>query len=178
MLFDSRMAFFASASLRRIVGRASASRPCSVRTHHARAAPAAKNREVSESPTRSFSSEIAQLWSSLAQWQDSPFCEQIPWPYCVILKAVQSHSGRAAMRPATTLVLPTLRECPPTTMSAISYVTSGMQRMQVQDTEGIVTDRVSRGQLPAGSRRFPGENASRRGAVVGSRLQGLMPVVA
>src|SRR5271156_6598925 len=95
MLFDSRITLPDSDSLRRITGMASASLPCSVRTHQARSAPAARNREVSESPARSFSSEIAQVWSSVAQWQDSPFCEQMPWPYCVILSAVHLYSGRA-----------------------------------------------------------------------------------
>src|ERR1700728_392077 len=45
----------------------------------------------------------------------------MPWPYCVILTAVQLNSGNAEIRPATTLVLPTLRECPPMTMMAIKY---------------------------------------------------------
>src|SRR5438445_10775102 len=45
-LFDSKIAFSDSRSLRRIVGIASASRPCSVRTHHARVAPATRKREV------------------------------------------------------------------------------------------------------------------------------------
>src|SRR5712692_9311246 len=45
--------------------------------------------------------------------------EHTPWPYCVIFSAVQLHSDRAEIRPATTLVLPTLRECPPMTMRAI-----------------------------------------------------------
>src|ERR1700732_1545192 len=119
MLFDSRITFFDSANRRRIVGTASASLPCSVRTHHTRAAPDAKKRDVSDFPDRSFSSEIAQVWSSVAQWHASPFIEQTPWPYCVIFIAVQLYSGRAAIKPATTLVLPTLRECPPITIRAI-----------------------------------------------------------
>src|SRR6478752_5054050 len=40
----------------------------------------------------------------------------MPCPYWVILNAVQLYSGNAAIRPATTLVFPTLRECPPMTM--------------------------------------------------------------
>src|SRR5579864_2831689 len=44
----------------------------------------------------------------------------MPWPYCVILTAVQLNSGRAAIKPATTLVLPTLRECPPMTTVGIN----------------------------------------------------------
>src|SRR5580692_4851644 len=122
MLFDSKITFSDSASLRRMVGMASARRPCSVRTHQARAAPATRKREVSESPERFFSSEIAQLWSSVAQWQDSPLSEQTPWPYCVIFKAVQRYSGKAAIKPATTLVLPTLRECPPITTIAMGLI--------------------------------------------------------
>src|SRR5208337_280872 len=84
-----------------------------------RAAPETRKREVSLSPLRSRSSVSAQEWSSVAQSQSSPLAEQMPWPYCVILTAVQRNSGREAMRPATTLVLPTLRECPPITTSAI-----------------------------------------------------------
>src|SRR6266849_6746798 len=95
---------------------ASARRPCSVRTHHARAAPATRKRDVSDVPERSCSSDIAQVWSSVAQWHGSPSLEHTPCPYCVILSAVQSYSGKAAIRPATTLVLPTLRECPPMTI--------------------------------------------------------------
>src|SRR5437899_9656307 len=44
----------------------------------------------------------------------------MPWPNCVIFSAVQLNSRKAAIRPATTLVLPTLRECPPTTMIAMA----------------------------------------------------------
>src|SRR5579885_1778456 len=46
----------------------------------------------------------------------------MPWPYCVILTAVQSNCGRAAISPATTLVLPTFRECPPITIRATSVL--------------------------------------------------------
>lgn len=60
MLFDSKITFSASAMRRRMVGMASARRPCSVRTHHDRTAPATRKRDVSDSPERSFSSEIAQ----------------------------------------------------------------------------------------------------------------------
>src|SRR5215472_12975101 len=98
---------------------ASASLPCSVRIQNTRFAPAARNRDVSDSPDLLCSSEIAQAWSPLAQSQASPLAEQIPWPYCVILRAVHSNSRNAAMRPATTLVLPTLREWPPMTTSDI-----------------------------------------------------------
>ncbi len=54
----------------------------------------------------------------MVQSHGAPFAEQIPCPYCVIFTAVQSYSRNAAINPATTLVLPTLRECPPTTMIA------------------------------------------------------------
>src|SRR5215471_13964219 len=48
----------------------------------------------------------------------------MPCPYCVILTAIQRISGSAAIISATTLVLPTLRECPPTTITAIrSFLT-------------------------------------------------------
>ena len=53
--------FFDPASFSRIAGMASARRPCSVRTHHTCAAPAARKREVSVLPDRSCSSEIAQV---------------------------------------------------------------------------------------------------------------------
>src|SRR5207253_10580822 len=87
-LFDSKIAFSDSRSLRRIVGIASASRPCSVLTHHARFAPATRKRELSESPDLSFSSEIAQEWSATAQSQASPEREQTLRPYCVTLTAL------------------------------------------------------------------------------------------
>src|SRR5579871_1163575 len=60
-LFDSTITLRASSILRRKVGIASASLPCSVRTHKARLAPATRNREESDCPLRSLSSEIAQL---------------------------------------------------------------------------------------------------------------------
>src|ERR1043165_5688439 len=60
MLFDSMITFRVCSSFLRKVGRASARRPCSVRTQNTGAAPADKNREVSDSPERSCSSEIAQ----------------------------------------------------------------------------------------------------------------------
>src|SRR5579871_1504351 len=117
-LFDSMMVLAAFSRRWRKVGIASARRPCSVLTQKTRLAPACKKREVSESPERSCSSVIAQEWSPVAQSQASPLAEQIPWPYCVIFAAVHSNSGKAVIKPATTLVLPTLRECPPTTMRA------------------------------------------------------------
>src|SRR5271157_5765089 len=94
---------------------ASANIPWRVRSQSERAAPETRKREVSLPPLRSRSSVSAQEWLSVAQSQSSPLAEQMPWPYWVILTAVQRNSGRAAMRPETTLVLPTLRECPPMT---------------------------------------------------------------
>ena len=117
-LLDSIITLRASSRRWRNAGIASASRPCSVLTHRARSAPATRKREVSDSPDGSRSSEIAHEWSSVEQSQGSPLAEQTPCPYCVIFTAVQSNSRRAEMSPATTLVLPTLRECPPMTTSA------------------------------------------------------------
>src|SRR5208282_1340101 len=57
--------------------------------------------------------------------QASPLAEQMPCPYCVIFRAVQWKAGRAAIRPATTLVLPTLRECPPMTRMGMGKQFSG-----------------------------------------------------
>src|SRR5580704_15261875 len=81
---------------------ASASLPCSVRTHNDRAAPATRNLDVSDLPERSRSSEIAHEWSPVAQSQGSPLAEQMPCPYCVILTAVQLNSRNADINPATT----------------------------------------------------------------------------
>ena len=119
-LFDSMITFSAPAILRSISGMASPNRPCRVRTQSDRLAPATRKREVSLSPLRSFSSLRARKWSSpVSQSQGLPSAEQMPWPNCVIFKAVQLNSGSAAIKPATTLVLPTLRECPPITTIAI-----------------------------------------------------------
>src|SRR6185437_9549860 len=120
MLLDSMITFSAPAILRWMSGMASLRRPWRVRTQMERSAPATRKREVSVSPERSRSSLRARKWSSpVSQSQGLPSAEQIPWPNCVILSAVQWYSGRAAIRPATTLVLPTLRECPPMTTRAI-----------------------------------------------------------
>src|SRR2546422_6366192 len=54
------MTLAAPETFRRSVGIASARRPIWVRTQNTCAAPAAKKREVSDFPERSFSSEIAQ----------------------------------------------------------------------------------------------------------------------
>src|SRR5437870_6740051 len=129
MLLDSTITFSDSAILRRIVGIASARRPCWLLTHHTSAAPATKNRDVSDSPDRSCSSEIDQLWSSVAQSHNSPLREHTPCPYCVIFIAFHAYSGRVAINPATTLVFPTLRECPPTTTIAIIFSRSEEHRL-------------------------------------------------
>src|SRR5450759_658268 len=60
MLFDSMMVFGVEARILRMRGMASARRPCWVRTHQERSAPATKKLEVSDSPERSFSSDTAQ----------------------------------------------------------------------------------------------------------------------
>src|SRR5215468_5485659 len=103
-------------------GMACPSIPCRVLTQTDWRAPATRNRDVSLSPLRSCSSVIARVWSSVAQWHGLPSAEQMPWPYCVIFNAVQLNSGRAAISPATTLVLPTLRECPPITIKDMLLV--------------------------------------------------------
>src|SRR5215470_3646435 len=54
----------------------------------------------------------------------------MPCPYCVILKAVQWNCGSAEMSPATTLVLPTLRECPPMITIAMVRSYCGVKRNQ------------------------------------------------
>src|SRR4030088_1536460 len=118
-LFDSTITFSADAIFRRKAGIASANRPCSVRTHKARVAPASRNRDVSDAPDRSFSSEMAQLWSAVAQSHAAPSAEQMPWRYWVIFTAVHCNSCNPEIRPSTTLVFPTLRECPPITTIAM-----------------------------------------------------------
>src|SRR5579864_281784 len=119
-LLDSIITFSAPAILRSMSGMASPRRPCRVRTQSDRFAPATRKRDVSLSPLRSFSSLKARKWSSpVSQSQGLPSAEQIPWPNCVIFSAVQLNSGSAAIKPATTLVFPTLRECPPITTIAI-----------------------------------------------------------
>src|ERR1700749_726844 len=65
---------------------------------------------------------MASVCSSVWQSQGSPFAVQKPWPNCVILQAVQLQSGKPAIKLATTDVLPTLRECPPTTTTAIYFL--------------------------------------------------------
>src|SRR5277367_4175084 len=60
---------------------------------------------------------MAQICSSGAQSQLLPFCAHTPWPYCVILPAIQLAFGNAAMMSQTSCVLPMLRVCPPTTIT-------------------------------------------------------------
>src|SRR5262252_921767 len=119
MLFDSMITLRARWRRARRVGMASASLPCCVRAQNTRAAPATRKRDVSESPDRLSSSVTAQEWSPVAQSHGSPLAEQMPWPYCVTLTADQPKSGSAEISPATTLVLPTLREWPPITINDI-----------------------------------------------------------
>src|ERR1700758_1030946 len=120
-------------------GIASASMPCRVRTHSERRAPETRKREESLSPPRSRSSVIAQLESSQAQSQALPSAEQMPCPYCVIFIAVQWNSGNAAIRPATTLVLPTLRECPPTTMSMVeNQQLATSNKLSATSNQGVI----------------------------------------
>src|SRR6266853_2430465 len=123
--------FSAPAILRSMSGMASPRRPWRVRTHRDRLAPATRKRDVSLSPLRSFSSLRARKWSSpVSQSQGLPSAEQMPWPNCVILSAVQLNSGSAAISPATTLVLPTLRECPPITTIAIHLFSQVFGRLR------------------------------------------------
>jgi hypothetical protein len=60
---------------------------------------------------------MAQTWSVGAQSQLSPFWAHTPWPYCVILPAIQFSWGNAEMMSHTSWVLPMLRVCPPTTIT-------------------------------------------------------------
>src|SRR5580700_7997363 len=101
-------------------GMASARRPIRVRTQTDRLAPAARNRALSVPVLGSRSALMAMVCSSVWQSQGSPFALQKPWPNWVMLQAVQFRSGSRAIRLATTEVLPTLRECPPTTTTAIT----------------------------------------------------------
>src|SRR4029077_2035036 len=94
----------------------SARNPCLVLNQKERRAPAARKRPLSVSLAL-LSQLIAQTCSSGAQSQFSPFCAQTPWPYCVILPAIQSSLGNAAIRSHTNCVFPMLRVCPPTTMT-------------------------------------------------------------
>ena len=121
MLFDSIIVFSADAISFRTRGIASASCPCRVLTHNERTAPASRYRELSVPLLRSRSSEIAIVWSAVSQSQGSPFAEHTPCPNCVIFIAVQFIPGIARIRPATTLVLPMFRVCPPTTINANSF---------------------------------------------------------
>src|ERR1700756_661525 len=94
----------------------SARNPCLVLSQKERRAPAAKKRPLSVSLGR-FSQLIAQTCSSGAQSQFPPFCAHTPWPYCVILPAIQFSWGNAAIKSHTSCVFPILRVCPPTTIT-------------------------------------------------------------
>ena len=121
-LFDSITEFSARSSSFRSRGIASASCPCRVLTQNDRSAPAARylpESVPSSAPARS--SLIAIVWFAVSQSQGSPFAEHTPCPNCVILNAVQFICGIAEMSPATTLVLPMFRVCPPTTSIAKIY---------------------------------------------------------
>src|SRR5581483_1393690 len=52
----------------------------------------------------------------------------MPWPYWVILTAVHSYCCNAEIRPATTLVFPTLRECPPITTIDMTERVAGVRK--------------------------------------------------
>src|ERR1039457_5273630 len=84
MLFDSMMAYCVEAMSSRMRGMAFSRRPGWVRTHQECSAPETRKREVSDSPERSFSSDIAQEWSAVAQPQASPWAEQTPCRCSVI----------------------------------------------------------------------------------------------
>src|SRR5580704_6023573 len=121
MLFDSITTFSARSISLRIRGIASDKSPCRVLTQNDRTAPAARYLPVSvelSPPTRS--SLTARVCSAVSQSHGSPLAEHIPCPNCVILNAVQCISGSAAISPATTLVFPIFRVCPPTTTIAIA----------------------------------------------------------
>src|SRR5256886_13758993 len=75
-----------------------------------------RTRALSVPVSACVSQLIAQTCSSGAQSQSSPFCAQTPWPYCVILPAIQLARGNAEITSQTSCVLPMLRVCPPTTI--------------------------------------------------------------
>src|SRR5579883_910887 len=90
--------------------------PCRTRSHNERCAPAARNRLVSLGPSAFFSSVKANGCSVGAQSHRFPSREQTPWPYCVILTAVQGRKEKCRINPAATEIFPIFRVCPPTTM--------------------------------------------------------------
>src|SRR5882762_18501 len=102
-----------SAALRS--GSPSARNPCFVRSQNERWAPAARKRALSVPVSARVSQLMAQTCSSGAQPQFSPFWAQTPWPYCVILPAIQLACGNAESTSHTSCVFPMLRVCPPTT---------------------------------------------------------------
>src|SRR5262249_48301736 len=87
---------FANAS--RSNGNPSARKPCFVLSQNARAAPAARKRELSVPLKASVSQSNALECSLGAQPQCSPFWAQTPWPYWVIFPAMNFVSGIAVIR--------------------------------------------------------------------------------
>ena len=81
---------------------------------------------------------VRQASRPLSQRPVLPLAEHMPWPNWVILRAVQVNSGRAAMIPARTLVLPTLREFPPitTTLTLCSVL---IERPQTREIASLAT---------------------------------------
>src|SRR5712691_1224288 len=104
-----------SARALRRSGSPSASRPCLVRSHSERLAPASRNLAESVPADASLSQSSATVCSSGAQSQALPPREQTPWPNCVIFPAVQAASGNAWISSTISAVFPMLRVCPPTT---------------------------------------------------------------
>src|SRR3984957_4130464 len=156
MLFDSITAFSANASSLRIRGIASDKSPARVLTQNDLTAPAARYRPesvVASPPTRS--SLTATVCSAVSQSHGSPLAEHIPCPNCVILNAVQCISGVAAISPATTLVLPIFRVCPPTTTIAIT-----LHNPQYKPQSSVLQSRQIPQILLQRPRRPPPENLS------------------
>src|SRR5215469_9612436 len=109
MLFDSIRAFSAASNSLRILGIATVRSPVRVLTHSDRTAPAARYREESFPLAVSFSSPTATANPPVS-------------PHGSTLIAVHRISGKPRISPSTTLVLPTLRDCPPTTTIAIQHL--------------------------------------------------------
>src|SRR5260370_16525522 len=104
-----------SAKALRRSGSPPASRPCLVRSHSERLAPASRNLAESVPADASLSQSSATVCSSGAQSHAAPPREQTPGPNCVIFPAVQAASGNARISSTISAVFPMLRVCPPTT---------------------------------------------------------------
>src|SRR5207244_12885458 len=116
-LLDSTIPFSPCARIFFTIPAARGRSPARDRNQNDRSAPAARYRPVSV-PFGSYSSLTANSSPvSASQPHAFPSCAQTPWPYCVILTAVHLRSRSLRINPATTLVFPRLRECPPTTTS-------------------------------------------------------------